>query len=265
MRRRKGETWTCPRHVSCRAEAKERTLGKIGTATRTAEGSDYATVLDGNAALGGQGIVLSVEEFFSALAGPSSTPQQGIEGFQGKSDPVEVLTYYLDEDQEEREDHTEPWGIQQKSHGVRVMFTSRFPSAEGSPMLPVIPHARHAASVPEIFAKNARIRVVAGSYGGVTIPPPLSDFLLLDVRIRSGLEAELDLPGQLASMVYLLEGVAIFGKSDSSVKSTAYIGEGHSLHLPAMGRVGCTLHVKTHPWEDARFLLLAEESGEGEL
>jgi len=247
--------------VACRAEAKQRTLGKIGTATRTAEGSDYATVVGENAALGGEGIVLSMEEFFSAFAGPSSTPQQGMEGFQGRSDPVEVLTYYLDEDQRARKDEIEPWEIQQKSHGIRIMFTSRFSSAEGSPVLPVIPHARTAISVPEIIANNARIRVVAGNYGGIAVPPPLSDFLLLDVRIRSGMDAELDLPGQLASVVYLLEGVAIFGKSDASVESTAYIGEGHSLHLPAMGKVGSILHIKTHPWEDARFLVLAEESG----
>lgn len=226
--------------------------------TKVAGLGNYATILDTPAPLRGNRIVLTMKEFFSAASTFSLIELQEEEENEDMSLPFESLTYFLGSEGKETLSDGITQNNQGRSHGVYLTFRSTFVSANRGTELPLVSHARVADTVPEQIIGNMRVRVVAGSFGGISTPLPLDRFILLDVRIRSGMEALLELPGRYEALVYVLEGVAVFGWPSTSPGSTAYIGEGHTLHLPAEERDDAVLKIRTHPWEDTRFLVLAE-------
>ena len=61
-------------------------------------------------------------------------------------------------------------------------------------------------------SSDIAMRVVAGACGGGCAPPPLSDGpTLLDVEMRPGEEVQVPVDCQEGVLVYVLEGVALFG------------------------------------------------------
>ncbi len=101
--------------------------------------------------------------------------------------------------------------------------------------------------IPEIEHQGARVRVVAGSLGGVTGPVSgvSVDPSMFDVRLASGRAATFEVPPEHAAFVYVYEGVARVGASATEVRAR---------HLAVIGK-GERLTVRSD--DGARFLLLA--------
>jgi len=87
--------------------------------------------------------------------------------------------------------------------------------------------------IPEIEHQGARVRVVAGSLGGVTGPVSgvSVDPSMFDVRLASGRSATFEVPPGHASFVYVYDGVARVGASATEVQARhlAVIGKGERL------------------------------------
>eukprot|EP00850_Spirogloea_muscicola_P022456 SM000296S11291 [mRNA] locus=s296:75636:77876:+ [translate_table: standard] len=131
---------------------------------------------------------------------------------------------------------------------------------------------------PEGAGGGAIVRVVAGDCCGVAAPPPLTDFVLLDVRMRPGSVVHLPVPASYAALVYILEGVGMFGGGDGSsggdnglnlglpkkqsLPVASYQNEGHALELLPFDADGMThLRVQCHPWSGLRLILIAASGG----
>eukprot|EP00850_Spirogloea_muscicola_P014335 SM000102S09193 [mRNA] locus=s102:111032:112820:- [translate_table: standard] len=132
---------------------------------------------------------------------------------------------------------------------------------------------------PEGAGGGAMVRVVAGNCCGVAAPPPLTDFVLLDVRMRPGSVVHLPVPASYAALVYILEGVGMFGGGDSSsggdnglssglptkqsLAVASYQNEGHALELLPFAANGMThLRVQCHPWSALQLILIAASEGQ---
>eukprot|EP00850_Spirogloea_muscicola_P019532 SM000193S05156 [mRNA] locus=s193:75445:77910:+ [translate_table: standard] len=127
---------------------------------------------------------------------------------------------------------------------------------------------------PEGAGGGAMVRVVAGDCCGVAAPPPLTEFVLLDVRMRPGSVVHLPVPASYAALVYILEGVGMFGGGNGSsggdnglslglptkqsLPVASYQNEGHALELLPHDADGMThVRVQCHPWSGLRLILIA--------
>jgi len=157
-------------------------------------------------------------------------------------------------------------------HGVHLYFKSSMRSmnqvassetdsfvveAGGSLVVPVIDHVRDASSiVATTVGDGAAVRVIAGSFGNVSIGPPLQDFVMLDVQMRPGSEMSLPLDPSFGVVIYILEGVGIFepNRFEEDV-APFYENEGHGLYIPPSQKQASTI-IRTHEWSQLRFILI---------
>lgn len=133
--------------------------------------------------LAGIGRLLVFDEFFEF---PNAT---GI----SMSDPdvlLESVIYYCYESSPASLEEFEGF---QPRHGVHLFLRSNMRSMNeaassgrtepcavatgGSLVLPVIDHVRDASSIEPTNVHGAAVRVIAGSFGGVSAGPPLQDFV----------------------------------------------------------------------------------------
>ncbi len=94
---------------------------------------------------------------------------------------------------------------------------------------------------------GGRVRVVSGSYGGVSgVDPKYVKALMLDVTLDSGASAVFEIPADKNGFVYALEGAGVFGGTEIPGKSAGILGAGDALSVEA-GESG------------VRFMLLAAD------
>ncbi|KAJ7563226.1 hypothetical protein O6H91_03G101700 [Diphasiastrum complanatum] len=156
----------------------------------------------------GFGKILALDEFFS---GPSKTPLPNHDGLQ------ETIIYHLSEamasnlvEVEEEAELTQP------QHGLQLYIKSslQLPVCNGSQTTPVpdhslISHLKDASSVPAVLLEDAdggaRVKVIAGNFGGLASSLPQDQSLMLDVKMRPGSHVEFPLESSFNNLVYVLE------------------------------------------------------------
>ncbi len=103
-----------------------------------------------------------------------------------------------------------------------------------------------AAAIPEVTQDGARVRVLAGEFGGArgVIDDPATDVLYLDVALAAGASFGLPLDDARIAFVYVFEGGARLAGEDLAQHTLAVLGKGDQLQIDA-GKNG------------ARFILVA--------
>jgi quercetin 2,3-dioxygenase len=103
-----------------------------------------------------------------------------------------------------------------------------------------------AAAIPEVAQDGARVRVLAGEYGGMSgvIDDPATDVLYLDVALAAGAGFSLPLDDARNAFVYVFEG------------SARLAGEALAQHTLAVLGQGDQVGIEAGP-EGARFILVA--------
>ena len=103
-----------------------------------------------------------------------------------------------------------------------------------------------AGAIPEVAGEGARVRVLAGEYGGVrgVISDPSTDVLYLDVALEAGKRFALPLPEAHNVFVYVFEGDAETAGRALPRHSLAVLAGGEGVELAAGA-------------EGARFILVA--------
>jgi hypothetical protein len=215
----------------------------------------------GKADVKGIGRLLVFDEFFEF---PNAT---GIP----MSDPdvlLESVIYYCYEPSSASLEEFEGF---QPRHGVHLYLRSNMRSmneaassgrtepcvveTSGSLVRPVIDHVRDASSIEPTTVHGASVRVIAGSFGGVSAGPPLQDFVMLDVQMRPGSEMSLPLDPSFGVLIYILEGVGIFEPNRFEEEAPFYENEGHGLYIPPSQKQASTT-IRTHEWSQLRFILI---------
>ncbi|CAM6033641.1 unnamed protein product [Sphagnum compactum] len=265
------------------------------TASRVAEGSEFVRIVGGGGGSGagagaadvhGVGKLLVLDEFFK-----SPNTSSGIHLRRDSDSLLETLIYYCDHepssspssssssssssdsDHSNEEVVVEEEGAEcEPRHGVQLYMESSMHSLKQqqeapnpkSLVFPTISHAREVSAMTSVSLEGgAAVRVVAGTFSRVSIPPPLHDFLMLDISMRPGSAETFPLLASFGIVVYILEGVGIFQSTRFCEDPTSfYQNEGHGLYIPtrSMDEEGAStddlLHVRTHELSHLRFLLL---------
>ncbi|CAK9234816.1 unnamed protein product [Sphagnum troendelagicum] len=265
------------------------------TASRVADGSEFVRIVGGGgggsgagaAGVHGVGKLLVLDEFFK-----SPNTSSGIHMRRDSDSLLETLIYYCDDEpssspesssssssssdsdhsNEEVELEEEEDAQCEPRHGVQLYMESSMHSLKQqqeapnpkSLVFPTISHAREVSAMTSVSLEGgALVRVVAGTFSRVSIPPPLHDFLMLDISMRPGSAETFPLLASFGIVVYILEGVGIFQSTRFAEDPTSfYQNEGHGLYIPtrSMDEEGSStddlLHVRTHELSHLRFLLL---------
>jgi redox-sensitive bicupin YhaK (pirin superfamily) len=104
-------------------------------------------------------------------------------------------------------------------------------------------------SIPAVEVEDAKVRVVAGEYGGVQGPVTeiAAQPLYMDVALEPGAAFHLPVPQEHVVYVYIFEGEAAFERDGNAIEAVSMVvyGEGESVHIQA------------RPETKARFLLMA--------
>lgn len=103
-----------------------------------------------------------------------------------------------------------------------------------------------AAAIPEVIRNGARVRVLAGEFGGTrgVIDDPATDVLYLDVALAAGADFSLPLDDARNTFVYVFEGSARLAGEALTQHTLAVLGSGDTVEIAA-GEAG------------ARFILVA--------
>ena len=103
-----------------------------------------------------------------------------------------------------------------------------------------------AAAIPEVILNGARVRVLAGEFGGMrgVIDDPATDVLYLDVALAAGADFSLPLDDARNTFVYVFEGSARLAGEALTQHTLAVLGSGDTVEIAA-GEAG------------ARFILVA--------
>jgi len=103
-----------------------------------------------------------------------------------------------------------------------------------------------AGAIPDVSGECARVRVLAGEYGGRlgAFRDPVTEVVYLDVALDAGAEFRLPLPASHNAFVYVFEGDAVAVGQTLPRHSLAVLGEGDEVDLDAGP-------------EGARFILVA--------
>ena len=103
-----------------------------------------------------------------------------------------------------------------------------------------------AAAIPEVIRNGARVRVLAGEFGGTrgVIDDPATDVLYLDVALAAGADFSLPLDDARNTFVYVFEGSARLAGEALAQHTLAVLGSGDTVEIAA-GEAG------------ARFILVA--------
>lgn len=103
-----------------------------------------------------------------------------------------------------------------------------------------------AAAIPEVVRNGARVRVLAGEFGGTrgVIDDPATDVLYLDVALAAGADFSLPLDDARNTFVYVFEGSARLAGEALTQHTLAVLGSGDTVEIAA-GEAG------------ARFILVA--------
>jgi redox-sensitive bicupin YhaK (pirin superfamily) len=104
-------------------------------------------------------------------------------------------------------------------------------------------------SIPTMEVEGAKVRVVAGEYGGMQ--GPVTEIaarpLYMDVSLEPGAAFHLPIPQEHAVYVYIFEGEAAFERDGDAIEAVSMVVYGK----------GESLRVKASPETKARFLLMA--------
>jgi len=156
----------------------------------------------------------------------------------------------------------------QPRYGFQLSIDSILKPMPGAPPFPPLQHVRSIQDVPKTTLKtkasDVSVRVVTGSFAGVSAPPPLtSGVTMLDIEMGPEDEVLLPVDSRRGVLVYVLEGVAMFDTAMQDV--TNYTNEGHAIYYwqpinedPDASPV--PLRVRTHPCSTVQFILLANDS-----
>ena len=103
-----------------------------------------------------------------------------------------------------------------------------------------------AAAIPEVIRNGARVRVLAGEFGGAhgVIDDPATDVLYLDVALVAGADFSLPLDDARNTFIYVFEGSARLAGEALTQHTLAVLGSGDTVEIAA-GETG------------ARFILVA--------
>jgi redox-sensitive bicupin YhaK (pirin superfamily) len=103
-----------------------------------------------------------------------------------------------------------------------------------------------AAAIPEVIRNGARVRVLAGEFGGTrgVIDDPATDVLYLDVAFAAGADFSLPLDDARNTFIYVFEGSARLAGEALTQHTLAVLGSGDTVEIAA-GEAG------------ARFILVA--------
>ena len=90
-----------------------------------------------------------------------------------------------------------------------------------------------AATIPAYEQDGLRVRVVAGSYAGITGPVTeiAASPLYLDVQMTPGTEFVQPIPGGHTALAYLFDGEALFGDQTVSAVHMLWFGDGDHLRV----------------------------------
>ncbi len=103
-----------------------------------------------------------------------------------------------------------------------------------------------AAAIPEVAQDGARVRVLAGEFGGArgVVDDPATDVLYLDVALVAGARFSLPLDDARNAFVYVFEGSARLAGEALAQHTLAVLGQGDQVEIEAGA-------------DDARFILVA--------
>ena len=92
-----------------------------------------------------------------------------------------------------------------------------------------------AAAIPEVTQEGARVRVLAGEFGGArgVIDDPATDVLYLDVALAAGGKFGLPLPDSRTAFVYVFEGSAKLAGEALAQHTLAVLGQGDQVAIEA--------------------------------
>lgn len=92
-----------------------------------------------------------------------------------------------------------------------------------------------AAAIPEVARGGARVRVLAGEFGGTrgVIDDPATDVLYLDVALAAGASFSLPLDDTRNGFVYVFEGSARLGGETLARHTLAVLGKGDQVEVEA--------------------------------
>ncbi len=92
-----------------------------------------------------------------------------------------------------------------------------------------------AAAIPEVTQGGARVRVLAGAFGGArgVIDDPVTDVLYLDVALAAGADFSLPLADSRTAFVYLFEGEARLADQPLARHTLAVLGQGDQFQIEA--------------------------------
>ncbi len=92
-----------------------------------------------------------------------------------------------------------------------------------------------AAAIPEVARDGARVRVLAGEFGGTrgVIDDPATDVLYLDVALAAGASFSLPLDDTRNGFVYVFEGSARLGGETLARHTLAVLGKGDQVEIEA--------------------------------
>ena len=103
-----------------------------------------------------------------------------------------------------------------------------------------------AAAIPEVARDGARVRVLAGEFGGArgVVDDPATDVLYLDVALVAGARFSLPLDDSRNAFVYVFEGSARLAGEALAQHTLAVLGQGDQVEIEAGA-------------DDVRFILVA--------
>ena len=92
-----------------------------------------------------------------------------------------------------------------------------------------------AAAIPEVVRNGARVRVLAGEFGGTrgVIDDPATDVLYLDVALAAGADFSLPLDDARNTFVYVFEGSARLAGEALTQHTLAVLGSGDTVEIAA--------------------------------
>ena len=92
-----------------------------------------------------------------------------------------------------------------------------------------------AAAIPEVVRNGARVRVLAGEFGGTrgVIDDPATDVLYLDVALAAGADFSLPLDDARNTIVYVFEGSARLAGEALTQHTLAVLGSGDTVEIAA--------------------------------
>ena len=92
-----------------------------------------------------------------------------------------------------------------------------------------------AAAIPEVIRNGARVRVLAGEFGGTrgVIDDPATDVLYLDVALAAGADFSLPLDDARNTFVYVFEGSARLAGEALTQHTLAVLGSGDTVEIAA--------------------------------